>query len=206
MDNSANPEKWWARGMILEQCNCQFVCPAHFSFKQLCTQDPCIGHWSFHIEEGAFGKTALNNLNLVIIYYTPQLMISGNWTEALYIDERADPDQRLAIEKIVTGQAGGPWKILSRFVAKRIETRFVPVHYEDQGRLKSMRVEGYFATALEPLKGMEKGRDVYLDNLFNHIHAPIQTVASGSTRWEDSGLSLDTEGTHALISPFSWSN
>lgn len=45
-------KKWWAKGLLFENCNCQVVCPGHVSFKQLCTHERCLGHWSIHIEEG----------------------------------------------------------------------------------------------------------------------------------------------------------
>lgn len=36
---------WWAEGPLFETCSCQLVCPAHLSFKQLCTHDRCTGLW-----------------------------------------------------------------------------------------------------------------------------------------------------------------
>jgi len=45
---------------------------------------------------------------LLSLHY-PQLMINGGWTETIYIDEKAKEAQRLAIERILTGQEGGPW-------------------------------------------------------------------------------------------------
>ncbi len=113
MDENNAKEKWWVKGLIFENCNCQLVCPAHFSFKQLCTHENCIGHWSIHIEEGEYDGKLLNDLNVIILYNTPQLMFSGGWTETLYIDHRADDKQRIAFERILTGKVGGPWVVLT---------------------------------------------------------------------------------------------
>lgn len=71
--------------MLFENCNCQLVCPAHFSFKQLCTKGRCIGHWAAHIEEGRYGDVVLGGLNAVVFYDTPQHMITGGWNEAFYL-------------------------------------------------------------------------------------------------------------------------
>lgn len=84
--------KWRAKGLLFENCNCQLVCPAHISFKQLCTHERCIGHWSVHIEEGRFGDVVLDGLNAVIFYESPRHMISGEWTELFYVDSAAIPN------------------------------------------------------------------------------------------------------------------
>jgi hypothetical protein len=163
-----------------------------------------MGHWSIHIEEGEFGGVSLNDLNVVILYNGPQQMFSGGWTEMLYIDERATAAQRKAVENILTGQVGGPWVVLSRFVSKRLETRFLPIHFEDQGRRKKMWVEGLFDTSVESIKGRDRNREVLFENMFNQIHAPTQIIASGSTRHAGEEFSLSMAGTHALYSRFSW--
>lgn len=203
-DNTNSEKKWRIKGILFENCNCQIVCPAHVSFKQLCTYERCMGHWSIHIDEGQFGAIALNDLNVIILYDTPQLMFNGGWIETIYIDERANEMQRQAIEGILTGQTGGPWVILSRFVEKRNATRYLPIHFEDQGRKKRMWIDGLFDTTIENLRGQDRDKDVVIENMFNHLHAATQVVAAGDTWCEDSGFVLSTKGTHALHSRFSW--
>jgi hypothetical protein len=195
---------WSASGLLFENCNCQLVCPGHMGFKQLCTHARCVGHWSIHVDEGRFGETALDGLNAVILYDTPQHMISGGWTEAFYLDERADEAQRRALEAILSGAAGGPWSVLARFVAKRLETRFVPLRFEDAGRKKRMAIEGVFETAIEAIRGQDKEREAALENVFNQIHAPRQVLARGFTRCSDRGFSISNDDSHAIWSRFSW--
>ncbi len=130
-----NP-KWWAKGLLFENCNCQVVCPGHVHFEQLCTFERCVGYWAIHFEDGEFGGIPLAGVNAVVLYDTPQHMISGNWTEAILIDEQASADQRKSIEAIFSGAAGGPWAVLARFVSKRLATRFVPIEIEDLGTTK----------------------------------------------------------------------
>jgi hypothetical protein len=205
MKDAMNEEKkWWLKGLIFENCNCQIICPAHVSFKQLCTYERCMGHWSIHMDEGEFGDVALNDINVVILYDTPQLMFTGGWIETIYIDERANQLQRQAIERILMGQEGGPWVVLSRFVEKRRPTRYLPIHYEDQGRKKRMWIDSIFDTTIENIRGQDRNKDVVLENMFNQIHAATQVVASGETRCDDGDFALSIKGTHALSSHFSW--
>ncbi len=197
-------QAWWAKGLLFENCNCQLVCPGHMSFKQVCTHERCLGHWAIHFEEGRFAETTLDGLNAVVVFDCPQHMIEGGWTTATYVDERASERQREAIESILSGTSGGPWAVLARFVATRLDSRFVPIHLADAGRRKRMWIDGIFDTTVEAIRGMDREQEAVLSNLFNQIHAPVQVLARGRTRFRDGGLTVDTHETHALYSHFSW--
>jgi hypothetical protein len=174
------------------------------SFKQLCTYERCIGHWAVHIEEGRYGEVALDGQNAVILYDTPQHMITGGWTEVFYLDERSDEAQRKALETIFSGRAGGPWEVLARFVAKRLQTRFVPLRFEDGGRRKRMWVEPLFDTSIEAIRGKDKSKEAVMYNVFNQIHGSEHVLARGQTRCSDKEFLISLEDSHALYSRFSW--
>jgi hypothetical protein len=195
---------WWARGLLFENCNCQLLCPGHLSFKQLCTHERCLGAWAMHLDEGRHGDVSLAGLNAVVLFDAPQRMIAGGWTTALFIDDRCEHRQRAALERILSGAAGGPWAVLARFVARRLESRSVPVHFEDGGRRKRMWVSGALETSIEAIRGRDASQEAVLSNVFNQIHAPLQALALGQTRCFDPRMTFDTSGTHALYSRFSW--
>src|SRR5512143_2537473 len=156
--------RWWARGLLFENCNCQLICPGHMSFKQLCTHERCRGHWAMHLDDGRLEETSLSGFNVVILFDAPQQMFAGGWTTAMYIDERANEQQRYKIEQILSGQVGGPWSVLARFVAQRLETQFLPIHFEDAGRIKRMWIEGIFDTSIEAIRGKDKSSEAVLSN------------------------------------------
>lgn len=197
-------KKWWAKGLIFENCSCQLVCPGHISFKQKCTYDRCIGCWAIHIHKGAFQETPLDGLNIVAVFDTPQRMYDGNWTQAFYMDERADAKQREALETIYSGRAGGPWEILSGFVTKRLDTRFVPIHYEEQGREKRMWIDDFFDTSVSAIRSKDDVGEVLLINLFNQIHGTTQVLARGQTRCSDRDFQFQLNGSHSTYSHFAW--
>jgi hypothetical protein len=196
--------KWYAKGLLFENCNCQLICPAHVSFKQNCTHERCTGYWAIRFNEGAYGDIPLDGLCVVILYDTPQRMYEGDWTEALYLDESADAWQKESLETILKGRAGGPWTILARFVGTWLETRTVAFNFKDEGRIKSLTVNGLFETRIEALRGSNPNDQATLENLYNTIHGPTHTLARGFSRCIDQGYSLSTEGTHAIYSNFSW--
>lgn len=197
-------ESWWAEGLLFENCSCTVICPGHVSFRQNCTHERCVGEWAVHFADGRYGETRLGGLKAAIVYDSPQQMFVGGWTQGIYVDEAADPAQRRALEAILSGAAGGPWAVIGRFVGKRLETRYVPIVIEDEGRVKRVRVEGVLECSIEAIKGRDKEKEVLLVNMFNQVHTPTQVVARGSSRTEDRDFSFTNRDTHALYSRFSW--
>ena len=100
------PTQWNAKGLLFENCSCQLICPAHISFKSYCNNDRCRGHWAFHIDEGRYDGVALDGLNMVVVFDSPIQMYSGNWTQAFYIDERADTAPAQCAGSDLLGQGG----------------------------------------------------------------------------------------------------
>ncbi len=204
MSDTNNPQKWWGKGLLFENCSCQLICPAHLSFKQNCTHERCIGYWAIRFEDGAYGDLPLSGLMALVLFDTPQRMYDGGWTERLYLDEQADALQRQALETILKGGVGGPWAILAKFVTTWLDTQTVPLTFVDEGRKKSLTVEGLLDTRIETLRGPDPDSDPVLDNLYNTIHGKTHVLAKGFSRCTDSGLGFTTDGTHALYSHFSW--
>ena len=196
--------RWWARGLLFENCSCQTVCPGHVHFDQRCTFERCVGYWAIQFREGEFDGISLGGLSALVAYDSPQHMIEGDWTEILVIDRQATQAQRRSIEQILTGGAGGPWAILSRFVSKRLETRYLPIRIEDAGRTKRIAIEGLLDSKIEAIRGRDRSEPVTFENMFNQIHATSQVIARGATRYDDGEITVNTDGTHALYSDFDW--
>lgn len=195
---------WRAEGLLFENCNCALLCRAHLSYKNLCDFERCLFQWGIRFEDGAYGEVPLGGLSVFIAGDAPQMMIEGGWTEAIYIDAAADPAQRRALEAILTGKAGGPWEILAGFVTRWLETRYLPIAFADEGKRKSMRIEGILDASVEAIRSDDGSGEVRFENLHNQIHAASQVIATGSTSFADQGLRLENAGTHAIYSRFSW--
>lgn len=203
----ASPETpdWHAAGLLFESCNCTVVCPGHTHFSQNCTHERCTGFWAIRVDEGRWGDAVeLAGVRAVVTYDSPQRMIDGGWSEAIVLDAGASDAQRDAMERILTGEAGGPWEVLGRFVARRLPTRVEPIRIDDEEALKRVAVEGLIEGTVEPIRGRDRAQPVTLRNMFNQIHAPEQVVARGSSRYRDGDLAFDNEGTHGLWSRFRW--
>ena len=195
---------WHARGLLFENCNCQLVCPGHMHFNQACTHERCLGYWAIRVDEGAYGDLPLAGLKALIAFDCPQHMIEGNWTEVVIIDEAASPPQREALETILTGKAGGSWALLAKFVARRLETRFLPIEFAEDPHTKRARIPGVLDASITEIKGRDREKPVIFENIFNQIHASTQVLALGSTTYDDGVIHIETTQTHGLHSRFEW--
>lgn len=204
---TVQPERggWSARGLLFENCSCQSVCPGHVHFSQRCTHDRCVGYWAVRFDEGALDGVALDGVRAVIAYDAPQHMIAGGWTQVLIVDETASAEQCRAVERILSGEVGGPWAVLARFVGRRLDTRSLPVRIEDRGSTKRVEIDGLLESTVSAIRGRDRSIPVTFENMFNQIHATTQVIANGTTSYDDGEIRVRTDGTHGLWSEFSWS-
>jgi hypothetical protein len=82
-------------------------------------------------------------------------MYEGGWNEVFFFDAAILPDQRAALDIILTGKAGGPWQVLSRFVSNHLKSRVACLHFEDQGREKRMWIDGVFETEISAIRAKD---------------------------------------------------
>ena len=102
---------WKLSGTVVVACNCDFGCPCNFN--ALPTQGKCEGGWTWHVDAGTFGETTLDGLNFSVVVNWPGAIHEGNGEAVIFVDERADDDQREAIATLVRGEVGGPWGVLA---------------------------------------------------------------------------------------------
>ena len=94
---------WKISGQLEEACSCNAACPCWFN--SLPSRMNCGGAQVLFIEKGHYGKTKLDGLALAHFGQSPdgQTMMEsfGKWNFSyLYIDAKATPEQRAALEAI----------------------------------------------------------------------------------------------------------
>jgi hypothetical protein len=204
MSASSPQTPWQARGLLFENCSCQLVCPGHMHFSQACTHERCLGYWAIRIDDGAYGDVPISGVKAFIAFEAPQHMIEGNWTEIVIIDEAATSPQRTAVEAILQGRAGGSWALLAKFVARWLDTRYMPIEFREEPQAKHARIPGLLDASITEIKGRDRSKPVVFENIFNQIHASTQVLALGSTMYDDGVIRIATKQTHGLHSRFEW--
>src|SRR5258708_16004398 len=83
---------WQIKGDYFETCSCDYLCPC---IPSNMTSQPTKGHCDvalvFHIDEGRYSNTTLDDLSFVIVAHTPHVMGKGDWSLVLITDPRANP-------------------------------------------------------------------------------------------------------------------
>src|SRR5437870_12864772 len=91
------PTKWNFEAEYIQSCNCAWGRPCNFD--ALPTTGNCEALISCHIREGTFGSTKLDGLTFARGLWWPRAIHMGRRTGRVYVDSKATPDPREAIEK-----------------------------------------------------------------------------------------------------------
>lgn len=113
---------WKISGQLEEACKCDAACPCWFNAKP--THMNCGGQLVYFIDKGIYGNTRVDGLAFARTGQNPDgttmMETMGNWVfDYLYIDEKATPEQRKALEDIA-------WTIQPKS-SPNIQVRFVPI-------------------------------------------------------------------------------
>src|SRR5262249_8369416 len=130
MEQLMSNQSWRIEGEYFESCNCELLCPCLLSHA---TARPTEGHCdvvlAIHIAKGSCDGVDLSGPNAVPALPPPGPMAQGNGTLAVYVDSRANDEQRSALEAIFAGKAGGPPSLLAGMIAHRLPTKPAAITY-----------------------------------------------------------------------------
>ena len=126
-----NGTEWSLAGEYIEACNCDAGCPCKFGADP--TLGYCDGILGFEIQLGNYGSVQLQGFRFALLLHAPGSPFSGDLKTGCYLDERASPKQREALEKIFPGEAGGFWSVISTMVSDNRGTKFAPIHMKNHG-------------------------------------------------------------------------
>jgi hypothetical protein len=98
---------WRLVGDWFDICSCNIPCPCEFA--QAPTNNACTGMLAWHIREGRFGDVKLDGFNLIGVGGFEGNLWAGGVKARMgfFVDERANEQQRAALQLIFGGQAGG---------------------------------------------------------------------------------------------------
>lgn len=146
-----NQVKWKFTADYYQACNCDYGCPCEFQAPP--TQGYCEAFIIWKIQEGQFGDISLNGISFSAVAKWPGAIHEGGGTVCLLIDENANDEQRKAIIKIATGEAGGiPFEIVAPTFEKVLDPQFVAFEFEDNGKHSRVRAGDAISAAFEPIR------------------------------------------------------
>lgn len=194
---------WHLKGTVLIACNCDYGCPCNFN--ALPTQGQCEGAWSWHVAEGRYGDTRLDGLSFSLACDWPAAIHHGNGEAVILVDERADEAQRQAIVTLLSGEAGGPWAIVRKTLAKVHGPSFVRYEFELNGERTTLRAGAALELAMEPIRNPVTGVEVHPGVVLpeGFIFKEGRFASSRTFKVRD-GISYEHSGKYAAYAPFEY--
>lgn len=192
---------WWWRADYVETCNCAHGCPCNFTM--IPTHGGCHGVDAYHIREGDCDGVRLDGLNAALVFAWPGPIHHGHGHGVVYVDERASPAQRSALEKILTGEAGpgGPFEIFRGTFDVRPRVMAGPATVERDGRRATIALGGLASVKVGPIisdmDGSEANARLVLPEGFIFKDGLIVNVDDGQVR--GGGLEFDYSNCSAFI-------
>lgn len=201
---------WQITGDYFENCNCDVVCPCLFSPNAPLTSQPTAGAcevaFGFHIDHGRYDATPLDGLNVALIARAPGQMAQGNWSVALYLDERANEQQSQGLQAIFTGADGGPMAILAPLISTVLGAKAVPINFQKVGKRRSVEIPSIMQLAVQALPSLNPDQEIWAQNAHPFASSVSLAVGEEHSTFADYGMHWDNSGKNGHYAPISWSN
>lgn len=189
-------------GDYFESCTCAVSCPCIFLAPA--TEEACDVMFAWRIARGEMDGVDLAGLNVAMAVHSPKSMTDGGWKAALYVDERAAPEQSSAIAAIFSGQAGGHLANVAPLIGSVTGVHSAPITFEAGEGRRSVRVGAVLEMDVEELKGMDGKSPVVISNpLLGAVTQPVRQGRAGALSyrgdWEASAA-----GGNAFLTEFEY--
>jgi len=180
---------WEFTGRELVNCTCEYGCPCQFN--ALPDKGHCHAVAGIQIDQGKHGDTSLDGLKIAAIFKWPGPIHEGNGEGLAFVDERATPEQREALLKIMTGQDTDPFATMFAVYMSTLTTLHEPVftridfEVDVDGRRGRLSIPAYVEMTGEPIRnkvsGEESRAQIVLPAGFEYAVADIGSASSRTT-------------------------
>jgi hypothetical protein len=211
---TTNIPKWMLSGGWFDVCKCNIPCPCEFA--QSPTFGDCDGVLAYNIQKGLYGETLLDDLNVLGIgSFNGNIWAGDGKTKinlGFFFDERANQQQRDALQMIFTGKAGGFMAELAKLIGEVRGLEFAPIKFEVAHDLAywSAEIPGKVVAKAEALGGpmTPPGKRVITLNPPGSEVGPgaVATWGRAITDEVDAmGFKWEWNGRSSKYIPFDWS-
>ncbi len=196
---------WKVKGELALSCSCELFCPCVVSLGQHPpTHGFCHAWIAARIDKGSYGKAKLDGLNVCMMVDIPGKMGAGNWTAALYIDERADDAQFAGIEKIFSGGAKGTTGLFRMLVGNYLGARRESVGYHTDGPMRTITAGKAVFGEVAPIAGADPDKHVTVENTSYWMGPSVVIAQARKSKIRDFGRVWNFDGGSAELCDIDW--
>lgn len=198
-------EPWSLSGELILNCNCTVFCPCVVSLgKHPPTEGYCQAWAGVRIDEGRHGSVDLSGLNVAMLLDIPGKMERGNWTLALWIDDRASDEQFASLETIFSGGARGSTGLFKLLVGTYLGAERAPVQFVTDGDTRTLSVGRAIQGSVRPISGARSGEEVTIVNTQYWMGSEVIVAEAVQGRVRAFGRVWNFEGRSAEICSIRW--
>ena len=190
-------------GRLLEVCNCRVLCPCWIG------EDPdngtCDTIISWRIDKGTIDGVDVSGNTIAAVAHVPGNILAGNWTAAIFVDDKTSKAQEEALLKVYTGQAGGPVADLAKLIGTVVSVERAPIRFEVNGGKGTLAIGTDYYAELLPYQGATGGATTLMDTVFSTVPgAPVFVGKAPIYRAKNAalGINIDLKNHNALQSTF----
>ena len=195
---------WKIKAKYYEACNCELGCPCNMS--GFPSHGKCEGGWTWHVEHGSFAGAPLDGLNFSVYVNWPAAIHEGNGEALILIDEKANAEQRSAIERLISGQVGGPWGILAWTWPTIHGPYSTPYHVTFDGIHTQVSCGEYLDVECGPIRNPVSGAEAHPGVVLPEGIIFKQGDLGTTTRFRvANGIEYDHSGKYMAAGPFNYS-
>ena len=196
---------WSIEGELILNCNCTVFCPCVISLgKHPPTEGYCQAWSGVRIDKGHSNDVDLSGLNVAMLLDIPGKMERGNWTLALWIDDRATDEQFEQLESIFRGTARGTTGLFKLLVGEYLGAERAPISFETEDGTRTLTVGRYIKGAVAPISGARKGEEVSVVNTEYWMGPEVIVAEASLGRVRAFGRVWNFEGRSAEICSIRW--
>jgi len=192
---------WTIRGREFVHCNCDYGCPCQFNSRP--THGDCRAVLGFDIAQGNHGNTKLDGLKIAAVVTWPGAIHEGHGIIQPIVDERATPQQREALLRIMSGLDTEPGATIFQVFSATYEKVHDPIfkaielHVDVEGRRATLKVPNNIDARGEPIRNPVTGADHHV--LINLPQGFEYTFAEVGRGWSKTSgaIELNLEDSHA---------
>jgi hypothetical protein len=195
---------WKITGQLEEACSCNAACPCWFDSKP--TKMTCGGGQVLFIEKGTYGKVRLDGLAIANMAQSPEgksMMESfGQWNFSTnYIDEKASPEQRKALEAIALTV------LPAKNASQNFESKYAPITRKIEGKEHTITIGnvGSFRGRLVE-GGLGGSSKITNPPGADPLHREYAQGKTSRMTYTDSGQNWDWQNSNYMLGTFTIDN